>query len=1195
MPMTVRKSLLDCAYSSIVKLNRKLLLVLLLPISLLWPIPECAAQVLYGSMTGAVSDATGAVVSGAKVTAVGVGTGVTQQATSDASGIYRFTALLPGTYKVSIAAPGFSTQETPGVRVNVNEVARVDAQLSIAKSSQSVTVTTEVPLLQTDRSDVHTNLTEAQIQSLPAISSEGKSFQALYKIIPGASLPMENNSAGGNPQRAMTSNVNGQSSQGNNTRIDGVQDAYPWLPNNIAYVPPTDAIETANVVTNSFDAEQGNAGGAVINVQIRSGTNQFHGDVHELHTDNALINLNYFSAPNTRKPLNVFNQFGGAFGGPIKKDKLFFFGNWESTRQSQAPNGGNPQTVPFGGLTFAAANSAGFFDFRGILDSKGNPVNIYDPRSGAADGTGRAVITCNGVQNEICLSDVDPAALAMAQLIPAPNLPGTSNNYYLTKTGFFHRDDFDGKVNYVVNSTSTVFGRYSLSQSDIFDPPALGAAEGNATLGGQLGNSHSRIQVVGLGGTHAFSTNLLLDVNAGFTRQRINAEAPDINTNFGLDTLQIPGTNGLDPLQGGIPAFQFNTFSNLGNPNTGNPFVFRDNQYVSNANVTWMRGRHQLRFGIEYNHTQLNHFQAQGGNFQTARGSFRFTGAASELSGQPSNAQYNSFADFLLGLPDEVGKATQNLNPNSLRWSQWGWYVRDQYQVTPKVTLNYGLRWEYYPMAYSDIGGARVLDSSTMNVLVGGDNSGIPVNDGVDTGHGLFLPRIGIAYRPMEKTVIRAGYGMSADSNNWRFLRNSFPAVTISDFTGFSANAAAPAASLTGLNAVGPYAGVPIGIPAIPLNGGTTPGTYPLPDAVGTTTVPLNFRRGYINNFSLVVEREFAGFVANVGYIGDRGIRPLVNMNINPAPANGGTNGRILNAEFHHTTNDTCPTATNPTAACKGWSDINQLTPLGNNYYDALQAKLTRRFAGSSQIGFVYTYSKAIDYEDNEEISFLLWPYPSYIPRNRALAGFDRTHNFEAYGLYELPFGKGKKYAQSGIAGALAGGWQVNWVLSAMSGTPFTITDNGPGASFLNAPGNTQTANIIGPLKILNGKPATSCPTGNTSCLYFDTSAFQQVTSIHPGLLDGFFGNAGRNILRGPGYFNLDMSVMRNFKITERFTFQFEADAFGLTNTPHFNNPNVNISAANFGAVTSTLVTTNASLGGSGGQRQWWFGGKLIF
>jgi hypothetical protein len=1152
------------------------------------------AQVLYGSLTGTVTDASGAVVNGAKVQAINNGTGVTREIATDASGIYRFTTLQPGRYNVTITAPGFAKQETANVGISVNTVARVDAQLKVASATQSVEVTTEAPLLQTDRSDVHTDLNAAEVQSLPSISSEGKSFQALYRIIPGAGLPSESNSAGGNPQRAMTSNVNGQSTQGNNTRIDGVQDAYPWLPANIAYVPPTDAIETVNVVTNSFDAELGNAGGAFVNVQIKSGTNQFHGDAHEFHTDNALSALNYFNPSNFRIPLNVFNQFGGAIGGPIKKNKLFFFGDWESTRQVQAPNGGNPQTVPFGGLDARTAQTAGFFDFRSVLPAG---VNIYDPRTGAANGTGRVPINCNGVQNEICLTDVDPAALAMAQLIPAANQPGSSNNYFVSKEGFFHRDDFDTKVNYIPNDRSTVFGRYSYSQSYIFDPPALGAAEGNATLGGQLGNAKSRIQVAGLGGTYTFSPNLLLDANAGFTRQRINATAQDISSNFGLDTLHIPGTNGSDPLQGGIPAFQFNTFSNLGNPNTGNPFVFRDNQYVGNTNMTWIRGKHQLRFGIEYNHTQLNHFQPQGGTFQTARGSFRFTGAATELTGQPSAAQYNSFADFLLGLPDEVGKATQNLNPNSLRWSQWGWYVRDQYQVTPRLTVNYGVRWEYYPMAYSDIGGARVLDLSNMNVLVGGGQSGIPINDGVDTGHGLLLPRVGFAYRPQEHTVIRVGYGMNADSNNWRFLRNAYPAVTVSDFTGLNGNAASPAASLTGLNAVGPYASLPIGIPTVPLTGGTTPGTFPLPDAVGSTTIPKDFRRGYIHNFNLAVEHDFAGFVANVGYVGNRGIRPLVNRNVNPAPVNGGQDGRILNTEFNHTSTDICPTATNPTAACKGWPDIGLLAPLGNTYYDSLQTKLTKRLGGSSMIGFSYTWSHAIDYEDNEELGFLLWPYPAYIPRNKATAGFDRTHNFQAYGLYALPFGRGKKYAQSGIGAALAGGWQLNWVMSVISGTPFTITDSGAGATFLNAPGNTQTANIVGPIKILNHQPYTGC--SSVSCAYFDYTpgvVFQQVSATSPGLLDGFFGNAGRNLIRGPGYFNLDMSLMRDFKISERFTFQFEGSAFGVTNTPHFANPNNNISrGSNFGRITSTLVTTNASLGGSGGQRQWWFGGKVIF
>ena len=433
--------------------------------------------------------------------------------------------------------------------------------------------------------------------------------------------------------------------------------------------------------------------------------------------------------------------------------------------------------------------------------------------------------------------------------------------------------------------------------------------------------------------------------------------------------------------------------------------------------------------------------------------------------------------------------------------------------------------------------------------------------------------------------------GASADPNNWRFLRNAFPAVTISDFTGVNSLAFAPAGSLTGLNATGPYANVPIGITPIPLNGGTQPGSIPLPDGVGTTTVPLDFRRGYINSFNFTIQQEIAGFVAEAGYVGTRGIRPLTNMNINPAPAGGGQNGRILNTEFGHTSTNLCGTT-----PCRGWSDINQLVPYGNNYYDALQTRLTRRM-GSSQVGVVYTYSRAIDNEDNEEINFLLWPYPAYLFKNRAVAGFDRTHNFQAYGVYELPFGRGKRWLTSGIANVLAGGWQVNGVLSAMSGTPFTVTDSSTGASNLNAPGNTQTVDVVGPIHVTNGKPLqnpSQCTAANLSCHYFDPAAFAKVAT--PATL----GDAGRNILRGPGYFNLDMSLFRNFRITERVAFQLEVNAFSVTNTPHFNNPvnngaNADIGRSNFGLVTSTLVTTNAGLGGSGGQRQWWFGGKVVF
>ncbi len=1176
------------------------------------------AQVLYGSMNGQVTDPSNAAVVGARVEAVEVRKDIRQDTITDSSGFYRFSDLLPGLWKITVSAPGFNSSETDNIQLDANTAVREDVKLTILKANESITVTTAPPELQTDRADVHMDLSTAELQELPTISSEGKNFQDLLRIIPGADIPLESNSAAGNPSRAMTTNVNGQSTQGNDTRIDGILDAYPWLPNNVAYVPPEDSIETVNIATNSFDAEQGMANGAEVNVQIKTGTNKFHGDAHEFHTDDRLKALSYFNPPPSvfKRPLVVFNQLGGAVGGPIKKDKLFFFGDYEGTRQSLAPAGGNPQTVPLGSLQYSTAESAGYFDFRpfqnstyGLIDSAGNPIHIYDPNTGNANGSGRAPISCNGVVDTICLSRVDPAALTMASLIPAPTPAYASqdtNNYLDSQVGFFHRDNYDAKINYISTQKSQIFGRFSFSNGQIYDPPSLGKAEGNATNGGQLGNANTHIWVIGLGGTHTFTPNLLLDGNIGFTRQHLTAEALDIaeNGQYGLDTLKIPGTNNsVDPSDQrywGIPAFQFNTWTNLGNPNTGNPFVFRDNQYVANGNLTWIKDRHQFRFGSEWDHTQLNHFQPQGGTFQTARGSFGFNGAnfsteqatcpnSATVSGcvatdAPKNLQWNSYADFLLGLPWETGKAVQDTDPIALRWTEWSIYARDQWQATPKLSINYGVRWEFYPMAYSDHGkGARVLDPTTMQVLIGGYGS-VPKNDGMQVGHGEFLPRIGIDYRVRETTVIRAGFGISSDDNNWRYLRNDYPADTISTFTGQTTGAAtsgspfSAASSLTGLNATGSYSYLPTGILLIPTPN-ISSGSIPLPPSVSTSTIGSypNFRRGYIYSYNLTVEQQFAGFIFDLGYVGENEIRPIINLSLNVAPVGGGTAGELLNAKFG-----------------ESFGGISTLIPLGNDYYSSMQAKLTRRFGQSSQIGVLYTWSKAEDIEDNEELNSPLWNYPAYFSRNKALAGYDRKYNFETYWLYNLPFGKGQRWATHSIASVLAGGWTLSGVLSRLAGAPFTVTDNNSGGA-LNAPGNQQTPNIVAPIQLTKGRPDQTpgnCTTGTASCSYFSTSSFAAV----PTAQEPMFGNAGRDIIRGPGYFDLDANLFRNFKIREFLTFQFEADAFGVTNTPHFANPDSNLTDANFGKVTSEVNGgTNSSLGGSEGERLWYFGGKFIF
>jgi len=1152
------------------------------------------AQVLYGSLTGNVTDSSGAVLPRASVEALNVNTGVARQVTADDKGAYLFPALLPGTYKVTVSAPNFTTLVTENVRLDANTERRVDAQLPVAKQRQMIEVTGAPPPLQTDRADVHTDVQTSTLSNIPLTSSAGRSFQSIYRVIPGFGIAVEPNSAGGNPQRSTTTNVNGGSTQDNATRIDGALDTYIWLPANVAYVPPVDSIETVNIVTNSYDAEQGaTAGSAAINVVTKSGTNQFHGEAYEFHDDNAIRARNFFNPVGYHKPKDIMNQFGGNIGGPIKKNKLFFFGDFERTVRQQFAS--RTESIPNPAAIFDSSGNAVFSEvIPAGTDCNATPTVgcIYDPNTGNANGSGRTAFA----SNTIPASRIDPAAKQMLSLIDTSGFiasglttPGgygqLANNYYGSHPASFRRNTIDTKINYIPSQKATLFGRYSISEAGIFDTMMLGPAGGDSTGGGQPGEAPSRIQATGLGGTYSLSPNTLIDVNAGYTRQRLGAQGTDIALGqFGVNTLHIPGTNGPDPEQAGIPAFQFGSFwGNFGNPNTGSPFLFRDNSYVANTNLSLIKGSHDVRLGFEYTRGELNHFQPQGGAFQTARGTFRFQGQVTALNatGAPAANYVNSLAQFLLGFPDEVGKAVQNVDPIGIRWRTFSLYVRDRWQATSKLTVSYGLRWEFYPFGTADHGGLKWFDPTTGNILIGGHGS-VPMNDGVDTGHGQFLPRLGLAYRLTSKTVVRAGYGMSADSNNWRFFRNVFPNTTNSDVLGPSLYY--PAANLTGASfeTLAPYPGLPTGIPAVALPD-ISSGVVPLPNNTGLPgdTVPKDFRRGYFHSYNLTLQREFGGFVAEAAYVGTRAIRGLTNQNINAAPAGGGKAGRYLNALVGATLS---PAVT--------WTDINSASPHQNAYYDALQTRITRRLGSGNTVGFVYTWSKAIDSEDNEELNALLWPYPDYYNRNKARAGFDRTSNTEFYGVYELPFGRTKRWATSGIGNKLAGGWQFNWILTRASGTPLSLTGGG---SSLNAPGNTETVDQIGSSSIVGGiGPITgqaACPATTLSCHYFDPSAF---TGVPTGQVR--FGSTGRDILRGPGLFNLDASLFRDFRLTERFKLQIRAECFSLTNTPHLNNPGTSWSSGStsFGVITSTL-NLSGQMAGSGGERWLWLAAKVIF
>jgi hypothetical protein len=1100
---------------------------LFVALSLLVGARAARAQVLYGSLTGNVTDPSGAPVPHVKVEALNPGTGAMRTATTDEGGSYSFNDLQPGLFKMTYSAPSFRTVLHENVQIATNNLRRLDVQLAVAQVSEAITVSGEALTLQTDRSDVNIQIQQTQIANLPFTGNAGRNWQALYKIVPGFSPPAELHSDAGNPQRALGANVNGASYSNNNTRLDGATVSYPWLPHIVAYVPPVDAVEAVNVVTNSFDAEQGMAGGSSINVSIKSGTNDFHGSAHWFHTNSRMRARNFFNATNGI-PKNILNQGGYTFGGPIRKNKLFFFTDWERTVRREFRQAF--RTVPSDGL------KNGNFSFLAT------PA-IYDPRTGLPDGTGRQLFPAQ----QIPASSIDPAAVKMNALIPAPNLlpsPGP-NNYNAVGSYQFNRDNFDFKVNYNPTDKSSLFARYSISPSQIFDPPSLGAAGGDALAGGQPGNAPGRIQSTSIGGTRTVSSRILVDALIGYTRLRLGAQNVDIDKNYGLDDLQIPGTNGADHLQGGYPRFVITGMSSIGNPNVANPFLFRDNQYVANANLGYIRGTHSLRFGAEYTRYDINHFQPQAAF--GPRGGFNFTGGLTALKGGTAPGTYNGYADFLLGLANSLGKDVQYINPSAVRMPGWGFYARDQWQVNRRLTVNLGARIERYPFARRDHRGGERYDPNTDLVLIGGLGN-TPTDTGVRVPRLQVGPRLGISLRATEKTVIRAGYGISIDPDTNRYMRDSYPATVSSQF-----NAPSTLEAAGSLRA---------GIPVIVVPDLNT-GAITIPKAVRTVTWPVEYRRGYFQSFNFSIQRDLgAGFNLTSAYVGTRGIRQTAQVAQNYSyPGQGTGAGRVLGVKWGRT------------------ADVAMYTPFNTTNYNGFQNQLKHQFGRGGILGVVYTWAKSISFADNND-SGLSWNIPEMWSRNRSVSGFDRTHNFQMYGVYSLPFGKGQRYANNSMIGHVIGNWQLNGLFSKYTGTPFTVASAG---TSLNAANGTQTADQV--------KAEVAIPGGvGRGNSYFDPYAFAPVTAVR-------FGNSGRNILRGPGTTNMDASIFRNFAITERFKLQFRAEAFNISNTPSFNNPGATVTSAtrNAAGEITTLGGYTEITGAALTERQFRFALKVMF
>lgn len=1109
--------------------------LLALVVALLGVSIQAHAQILYGSLVGNVKDQSDASVAGARVTITHKQTNQVRDSLSNDSGAFSFPTISPGAYEVKVSKEGFRSATQDAVTVSINSVTRADVVLQLGAVAETVHVSATTASLQTDRSEVRSEIVGTSLVNLPV--SAGRNYQQLFKTLPGFRPPTNAHSVPTNPSRALTFNVNGASQSINNTRIDGASSIAPWLPHATAFVPTIEAIETVNVVTNSFDAEQGLAGGAAINVQIRSGSNDLHGSLFQYHTNNNLKAKNFFLPPGQDNPKLVFNEFGATMGGPIKKNKLFYFGSYEGNTDHEFAS-------RFGTVPTRAMKGG---------DLSESPRPVFDPATG--DFAGRNRVPFAG--NRIPAARISPITKKLIDLTPDQNVDGLTNNYFKGDSYAFDRHRADSKINYNHSDKLSLFGRFSILHYDMNNPQIFGSLGGPEVsgAGGNPGTATGRTYSFTGAATYIIKPTLIVDAYYGYTRMDTAVEQARLTEKLGSDFLGIPGTNGTRPFEGGWPQFQVSGFTDLGMSNAFMPYYRRDPQYQYVTNFNWTKGAHEVRFGMDLYATHMNHTQPEAtGSLFGAQGGFGFGTGPTSLNGGLAGNNFNSYGTFLLGLPTTRGKIAMVPDEYNTRSFQYSYYIRDRWNASRKLTLSYGLRWEYFPFPTRKDRGLEFYDPSINKMQVCGAGS-VPRDCGVSESARKFAPRMGVAYRMTDTFVIRAGYGITNDPFSLaRPFRTNYPVLLIQN--------------IESENSFQNTGNISTGIPraVVPAFGN---GTIDIPGTFAVVTAGRNFKRGYVQSWNFTIQKQLRyGFIGQAGYVATRSTNQMGYRDINAGQVIGqGNNGRALRQAFGRSAATTI------------------VETFGTGQYNALQATLDRRFARGLSVNTSYTWSKVIGPIDNNDsgpaVSAL-----AYFGRNRVVRGYDRTHNLHVSAIWELPFGRGQKWASEGPLAPVVSGWQVNNIWGFYSGTPFTVGSSG---TSLDMPGSTQTADQIKPTVAKLGG------TGRGQS-FFDPLAFASVTQPR-------FGNTGMNILRGPGVVNWDFGLFRKFSVTERFKLEFRLEAFNFSNTPHFNNPGTNVSSFNpeladplrrFGGFTE--ITGTSGIGRDGiDERQFRVGLRLSF
>lgn len=1055
---------------------------------LVFEAPALFGQAVTGTLLGKITDSTGARVPGAKIVATDMNTGISRSAEANTDGNYAFNNLTPGMYSVAVEHTGFRKAVRERVDVLVNSTVRVDLALEIGNITEQILVTAESPLLQTDRTDTGRKIEAKTIVDLPLPMN--RNFQGLLNLTPGTTRSFRPHSQFFNSQDSLSTQVNGQSRLANNVQFEGVD-------NNqrtgllTVLIPPVEALQTVDMTTSNYEAELGRAGGAVTNIVLKSGTNEFHGSAYWYNRVSALGSRNTFL---TRKPRSTYNYYGATLGGPIIRNRTFFFVDYLGIKDR---NGyGQVLTIP--SLEYR----------RG--DFSGAPSIIYDPATGDADGRGRTAFPNNIIPED----RISPIAKRILDQLPAPTRSGNGVNFERATVQSKDTNSYDFKVDHQFSDKDRISVRYSFQEPEIVVPPVFGLIGGPSGTAndGFAGTGTTTTRSAAVNYTRIFTPTLITELRLGVSRYRNDARTSD----YGLNTAEEVGIHNanISDFTSGMTNIDISGYSNpVAGYSNSLPWIRAETNWNLVNNWTKILGNHTVKFGVDARLTRDLLFQTQ---VYGTRGQYQFrNGGTARVEGGTTSAA-NAFASFLLDLPREYGRDIIAVSREYIQ-NPFFSYVQDKWQISQKFTLDIGLRHEFYPPARPRVpGGFSNYDPSNNTLVVAGigDN---PKNLGRKTYYTFFAPRLGLSYRLNEKTVMRAGYGISYmpfPDNTYAFnfpVRQNNARIATSDF----------------LSAGSMAAGLPPSQPfAVPADGIIR--NPNLTEAFDM--IPLDYKEGYVQSYNFAVQRSLPGnFVFEAAYVGNRGVRIPAVWNLNAGFTPGaGVNGRPLFQQFGRQAN----------------TDMRFFGT--NTYYNSLQVKFDRRFANGFQLTTAYTYSKSIDYNSgNEKIWFHISP-----ERNRARSDFDRTHVFVQSYLYELPFGKGKRLLNTGVGAWILGGWQVNGVLSIMSGLPLQFENI---ASQLNAPDTRNMPNINGPFQVLGDIGA--------SGTWFDTSVF----SAPP---NGVIGNVGRNILNGPGFFNLDFSAFRRFPITERIGTEFRFESYNFTNTPQYARPNTNLGNPNFGRIT---------------------------